>query len=138
MSEADHANNEGARRFPTGVVLTAATGILCCDMGDVYVVYNHLTGADLFTHQLPRAIRVCKDWVVEQHPWVADVDFTGINADTHAAWLQAVVAKHGLDHDLAPLPAGSWLPIDPLTELVMQRPDAVIPVVVERSTASDK
>ena len=45
------------REFPLGVVLSITTGKLLCPIGDVYDILNFLTGDNLFTHQLPRAMR---------------------------------------------------------------------------------
>src|SRR5690348_6456278 len=55
------------KEFPSSVVVTAATGYLVCDMGQVYEVLNFLTNDDLFTHQLPRAFRECKPWLKHRH-----------------------------------------------------------------------
>ena len=45
------------KEFTTGQVLSAATGILMCEIGAVYEILNYMTGESLMTHQLPRVIR---------------------------------------------------------------------------------
>lgn len=55
------------KEFPAAVVVTAATGRLLCDMGQVYEILNFLTNDNLFTHQLPRAFRECKPWLMHRH-----------------------------------------------------------------------
>jgi hypothetical protein len=59
------------KAFPLGQVLSATTGRLLCEMGGLYEILNHMTGDTLWTHQLPRAFRECKPWMLRWFPELA-------------------------------------------------------------------
>lgn len=105
-------------KFTTGEVISAGLGKLACDIEGVYKIMNYLTGDNLFTHQLPRAFRECEAWVIEQHPWLRELDESKCNRETVWAWLADAEARFGKVHDLQPLPPGRWHPKDPYTELL--------------------
>ena len=41
-------------------------------MQGVYEILNFLTGDDLYTHQIPRAMRECRPWLASQFPQLMD------------------------------------------------------------------
>lgn len=97
-----------SREFPLDEILTVSTGCLVSrrHMDAVYETLNFLTGDNLFTHQLPRALEACKPAVLEQHPDLADVVVPDFGEDVHAevlAWLDTVEAKYGKTRTLVPL-----------------------------------
>lgn len=49
-------------------------------MDGVYDILNYMTGDSLFTHQLPRAGRECKEPLLAQHPELASVDVATLDA----------------------------------------------------------
>jgi len=51
----ERSRTASKRAFPLNVVLTAYTGRLLCEMGELYEVLNYMHQDNLFTHQLPRA-----------------------------------------------------------------------------------
>lgn len=106
------------RKFATADIVSAATGIMCSrSMDDIYQIMNYLTGDNLFTHQLPRALRVCKEHVKKQCPWVDTLDPTAITVDNYEQWRRAADLKVGAEHELQPLPPGVWESKDPIQEL---------------------
>lgn len=131
------------QRFHLGDILTITTGRLVSPRGmdAVYDVLNWMTGDDLFTHQLPRAMDECQPHLLAQHPDLAGIkapDFDAIRPDRAeawiAAWLARRVAQFGEHREVAPLPAGEHTRIDPLAELVMNHPHlTVLPVVLPSS-----
>jgi len=56
--------------FHIGDVLSVTTGRLVSSrhMEGIYELLNFLTGDNLFTHQLPRAMRECEPWLKTQYP----------------------------------------------------------------------
>lgn len=128
-------------RFHLGDILTITTGRLVSPrhMEGVYDLLNHMTGDNLFTHQLPRASDECKPHLLAQHPDLADIkvpDFEAIRAERVKAWvdewLARMVAQYGEYRDVAPLANGEHSVIDPLAELAMNHPHlTVIPVVID-------
>jgi hypothetical protein len=104
-------------KFNLGTVLSVTTGRLLCDIGSVYDILNHMTGDNLFTHQLPRASEVCEKPLLAQFPQLAAMqvpdDLRG--EESCQAWLNSQIAIHGDEFDVETLE--SWQHINPLTEL---------------------
>ena len=105
--------------FTAGEIITAGTGKLCCQMDGAYRIMSFLTGEALFTHQLPRAFKLCEPWVRSMHPWLLKLDESKCTPETWKEWLADAVARYGDRHYLLPLPSGTWLPIDPVAEAEM-------------------
>ncbi len=128
------------KSFHLGDILTITTGRLVSPrhMDGVYDVLNWMTGDDLFTHQLPRAMDECQPHLLAQHPDLARIevpDFDAIRPDRVKAWidewLARMVAVHGEHREVAPLAANEHTRIDPLAELAMNHPHlTVIPVAL--------
>ena len=115
------------REFSLGTILTIVTGRLLCPMGEVYGILNFLTGDNLFTHQLPRAGRICRSYVLEQLPQLAGVDADGVDENNWLAWLLEREQEYGRSLFVAPLPPGAWEYRPPGQELIgMIGPDKPI------------
>lgn len=105
-------------KFTTGEVISAGTGMLCCPIGDVYKIFNFLTNDNLYTHQLPRAGRVCKEHIEGQCPWLKDLNKEDCTPDTWRDWLTDAIIKYGNSHELQPLPPDTWNHVNPIKEAV--------------------
>lgn len=94
------------RAFHISDVLSAYSGFLVSTryMEGIYEVLNFLTGDNLFTHQLPRAMDECKGWLEREHPLLKEIDCSGLNPETLPAWIERIVAKYGETLHLRPLP----------------------------------
>lgn len=57
-----------SKTFTLDVVLTVTTGILLTTIDELYRILDHLTGDQLFTHQLPRAAEFAKPLLFEKYP----------------------------------------------------------------------
>lgn len=80
----------------------------------VYDILNYMTGDNLFTHQLPRAGRECKEPLLAQHPQLREVDSSGVNGSNWKTWLAEQSAKYGEYLDVTPLK--EWTHVDPILE----------------------
>jgi len=107
------------KAFHIGDVLSAYSGYLVSNrhMTGVYETLNFLTGDELFTHQLPRAMDECHTWLEKQHPVLKEIDCSGLNPETLPAWLDGIVAKYGETLELEPLPADGHEFRNPVEEL---------------------
>jgi hypothetical protein len=94
------------RAFHIGDVLSAYSGFLVSNrhMAGVYETLNFLTGDNLYTHALPRAMEECHGWLERLHPQLKEIDCSGLNPETLPAWLAGIVAKYGETLELQPLP----------------------------------
>jgi hypothetical protein len=136
--EPDAVPNRDGRGFPLGEVLSIVTGKLLCDVGGLYRVLDFLTGEALMTHQLPRAARVCRPFLAQQHPDLAAIDASTVTATNWRDWLACQVRQFGKTRTLRPIPREAWERKDPLEEAVeMMGGDAsrVIVVTTDRDDA---
>lgn len=104
------------KKFKIEVVLSAINGILLCQIGEVYDVLTFLTGDNLFTHQLPRAGRVCRIPVFKQHPFLKEIDTSDINTENWKEKLEAIKVNHPNEIELSPIK--NWTHINPTEEAV--------------------
>jgi hypothetical protein len=116
-------------KFTLGEVLSVTTGTLLCDIGRVYAILNHMTGDNLFTHQLPRASRECAPHLLKAFPHLAAINTEAVNGDNWATWLYDQVLEHGNEFEVQPLPEHAHEFIDPISELAERvHPDKIIVV----------
>lgn len=100
-------------------VLSAYSGYLVSTrhMEGVYEVLNFLTGDNLFTHQLPRAMDECRPSLYKQHPMLDGIDCSGLNPETLPAWVAKIGAQYGETLEIEPMPRGAFEHRDPVEEL---------------------
>lgn len=103
-----------------GDILSVTTGCLVSPrgIGGVYDLLNYLTGEDLYTHQLPRAMEACRPALLAAFPQLADADMRGITPATASARLAAAVAAYGETLPVATLARGTYAPQEPIAELL--------------------
>ena len=106
-----------SRTFPIAVVLTVATDLLLCHMDDLYEVLNYLTDDNIYTHQIPRALRVCGPAVLAQHPDLAAITVpdTLDGAEAVNEWLDGITAGYGTERELTPV--SEWQHVHPVEDL---------------------
>lgn len=105
------------REFDLGDVLSVTTGKLVSrrHIDGIYDVLNFLTGDNLFTHQLPRAMDVCRPAVLAQHPELPlDAPAFGDKGEVFA-WLDEQERAYGAT--VAIVPVAAWQSQDPIEEL---------------------
>ncbi len=62
------------KSFSVATVLTITTERCLCDVGSIYGILNWMTSDNLFTHQLPRASRECKPFLLQ---WFPELEYFG-------------------------------------------------------------
>jgi len=107
------------RDFHITDILTVTTGNLVSSrhMDGVYDILNYLTGDNLFTHQIPRALTECAPPLLRQHPQLAAADTSGVTPENLPVRTAEWVAAFGEMLPVAPLPQGAHEFIDPILEL---------------------
>lgn len=84
-------------------------------IGGVYDLLSHMTGQDVYTHQLGTAADACAPALVEQHPFLADLKPpVGLDRDDLYAWLVEAERVHGETVDVTPL--ADWTYRDPIED----------------------
>lgn len=127
------------RKFHISDVLSVTTGRLVSTrhMDGIYDILNFLTGDNLFTHQLPRAMDECRPWLRTQFPGIMEdsptmvVDLARLDAALNsirgdkwktdkaiAKWLEEVRVAYGLPKQIPVYELGADMHahIDPIEE----------------------
>jgi hypothetical protein len=122
--------------FDLAALLTVATDRFLTRMDEVYRIVDHVTGTNHMTHQLPRACREIRPWLLQQYPWLADDDLVlplelcEAGEAPVLAWLAEKKAQHGAEFAVEPMPAGMYTPREPIAEMLeMIGPDKPVIVV---------
>lgn len=109
------------REFPLADVLTVTTGIVLVPVDRIYEILNWMTGDNLFTHQLGRALTECAPRLLEQHPDLADVDVPDFGdeatPESVQAWVDGLTDRYGTHRAVTPMAPDDHTRIDPITEL---------------------
>lgn len=120
--------------FPLAAVLSITTGRLLCETGQLYEILNFLTGDNLFTHQLPRAIDECQPVILDRYPSLVGVDLPAVfkGAPAIRGWVDEKAKALGFEAglDLEPIPADQHVHRNPLEELMEMRAGKPVIVVV--------
>lgn len=128
------------KTFHLGDLLSVTDGHLVSPdhIGGVYNVVDFVTGEKHMTHQLPRACDVVKPWLLEQHPWLADITVPDDLRSKEAveSWLAVATESHGSFHAVEPMPFGMYVGREPIAELQEMAPHAQI-IEVETGSADD-
>lgn len=108
------------KNFSLGDILSVTTGRLVSrdHITGVYAILNHMTGEDLYTHQLPRACDECSGPLLAQHPQLADVPLPEAFIDEEHVWvwLDDMERQYGASLPVSPLDPAAHAVIDPLGE----------------------
>lgn len=120
-----------ARLFHLGDVLSITDGRLLSPrlMDGVYDILNFMTGDNLFTHQLPRASRECRPFLIQQHPHLASIEIGEVTSENFKDVLERLCAEYGEQVMVNKLPEHAHEFIDPMSELAEKvHPDKIIVV----------
>lgn len=108
------------RTFHLGDLLSITTGCLVSPdhMDGIYAVCDSVLGQPQFTHQLGRAAETAKPWLIEQLPFLADIEAPQFDGEASVwAWLAAQVKQYGERHTVQAMPFGAYVGREPLAEL---------------------
>lgn len=121
------------RDFPLSDILSVTTGRLLSrdGMDGVYRILQYLTGAPIFTHQIPDAIDLCHLPLLRQHPQLLNVvPQANAQIDAIEEWLTGQEQIFGETLEVSPI--DGWVHRDPIAGMAETfGPDRVIPVVME-------
>lgn len=120
-------------KFHLGDIISISHECLVSPSGidGVYKILNYMTRDNLFTHQLPRAIKVCGPILFNQLPFLKDIIIAKgeVTPENHVEWLANKVSIYGLHHEVKPLDQDKYEHKDPIMEAwEMKGADKVIPI----------
>lgn len=112
--------------FPTGDVLSAATGYLVTlsGIGAVYEVLNWMTGESLYTHQIPRVGEEAAAALLAMYPELAEAyaEAEQVTPENWQQWLATWTARYGESIAVPKFTAEEHERIDPVSELAEKVP----------------
>ena len=92
------------KKFSFGQILSISQDKLMCDIGGVYEILNYMTNDNLMTHQLPRACKECRPWILHQLPFLKEIDLAHVNRENWQSVLLELQDKYGKEFDVQPIP----------------------------------
>lgn len=112
------------KEFPMPVVLSLLTGWLRLSSPEqVQELLLWMTGHQVATHQLPRAMEACRAYLREQYGWMARVELNPEDAtqSTHRTkFMRRWVGERGATMGVPKLPEGRYEYIDPIVEFAQR------------------
>lgn len=105
------------RAFSLAQVLTVTHDRVLCSMTDAQALLNFMTADHLWPHQLPRAARECRPYLLRQFPQLREIDASGVDDSSWGAWLRQQEQRYGTTLEVERIPADDHTHIDPLVEL---------------------
>lgn len=115
------------KSFKLAQILSVVGDKLVCEMGGVYEILNYMTGDNLFTHQLPRAQKAAKPALIEQYPFLTDIDDSSVTTENWRQWLDRQIALYGEALDVIPIT--EWTRMDPIVELKAMTHGKDVPII---------
>ena len=105
--------------FNLGTVLTITSGIVLCPVDEIYEILNYMTGDNLMTHSLPRAMDICQEPLLEQFSELRGIKVPEMTGQEECSkWLDSISDKYGRVFVVSPLKEGVYKYVDPIEELV--------------------
>lgn len=117
------------QRFPIAAVISAYTGRVVCDFGEMWKVLDYMTGESLFNHQAPRAAEWARPHLLAQVPGLANLDIkslvdalSGVNSNDRRwavvnDWLEAEMTANALPKTVTLRHVPGFTAMDPSAEL---------------------
>ena len=78
-------------KFKIGTILTITHDILLTDIDSVYKILNYMLDETLYTHQLPRAAKFCKSFILSEHDNLLEWKFSSsINRNNYKKYIMSI------------------------------------------------
>jgi hypothetical protein len=122
------------KEFSTAAVLSAITGVLVCEFGDVHQVAEFMAGGPVWTHQLPRVSLEAQSVMERRDPRITEAvrESADITPENYLTYRDMWVDRFGPMMTVPRMNAGQHESIDPLSELAEKvHPDRIIAVVTD-------
>ena len=107
-------------KFDIGTVLSVVYGKLLTDVSNVYEMLNYILDENLFSHQLPRAMRFVKGFILAQHPQLKkwEKENEQITCENWKKYLKLAEKRFGKYLEIKKIPQGLWLRKNPVEEAI--------------------
>lgn len=106
------------KNFPLASILSLTTDRLLCSVDELYEILNYMVDGGIYTNQIPRAMRICRPFVIEQCPFLKDVKFYDKDIPFIKEWLNAMVKRFASEFLIEPIPLGVYQHKSPVREFL--------------------
>lgn len=119
------------KTFPTGAVLSAATGMMLSEsgMGGIYEILSWMSGEKVYTHQIPRIRKEAEKVILDIHPHLVEAQQEAalVTPENVQIWLRTWKDRYGEEIAVPKMNIAEHERIDPESELAeMVPPDRII------------
>lgn len=108
------------KEFPMSVVLSLLTGWLRLSSPEqVQELLLWMTGHQIATHQLPRAMEACRAYLREQYGWMSSVALDpekAVHLNHRTSFIRGWEKERGATMRVPKLPPGRYEYVDPIVE----------------------
>lgn len=113
------------KNFHPGVVLTIIQDICVCPnpgLSDVQSLLKHLTGQDVYTDQIPDAMKQVAPHLRAAFPFMCEYDLKSVLPLGPEKGIAEIESVFGTEIEVSPLPAGTYQkPAREVDEVIMQK-----------------
>lgn len=104
--------------FKIGTVLTISHGTVLTDMQSIYNILNYMLTDRIYTHQIPRALKTCEKYIIEQHPQLKQWDIFNkeVTNENYKEYLKKAEQMFGTELEINKVPDGVWIHRDATEE----------------------
>jgi hypothetical protein len=89
-----------SRKFHLGDILSVVNGQMLSVHGikGLYDILNYMTNDSIYTHQIPRVMDECAPYLVNEMPWLENIDTSNITPDNFEKQISVFVQEYGEFH----------------------------------------
>lgn len=108
------------KKFTIATIISGVYGTLLTNVANLYTLYNYMTGDNLFTHQLPRALTVCAPYILKELPQLENFrnHIAEITPENYTAYIIKATEMFGYELEISSLPEGVWEHKDAVAEML--------------------
>lgn len=97
------------KSFHLADILYVATGVYLRPAGydgmsKIYDILKFMVGEKVFSIQIPRVREECRPYLLDELPWLKDIDASVVTQENWKEWLAEQIAKYGEFHEISPIP----------------------------------
>ncbi|MGG6263206.1 hypothetical protein ACQ4M3_07990 [Leptolyngbya sp. AN03gr2] len=97
----------------TAIVVSLYTEISCANFNEIQRGLHQLCGHDDPVHDLPRLSRNVKPYLLEQFPWLADINQNDLVGEKVIDGIKQIEQTFGVVQEVIPIPSSAILEFSP-------------------------
>jgi hypothetical protein len=113
-------NDSENKLFHIGAIITVGTDGIYVSPEWKYLqtLVDYMTGDKSLTHTVPRFITECYPYILDQFPWMKDIDLSDVTHENFRQKVDGWANQYGEWHTVTPIPMDDHDVIDPVEEFI--------------------